>query len=533
MERCVMAVDVGTGSARAGLFDASGRRLARAEHPIRIQRPRPEHAEHSSADIWVAVGEAARKARAEAGVAPEAVRGIAFDATCSTVCLDAAGRPVSVSTSGEDLWDTIVWLDHRAVAEAGECTATGHQVLDYVGGVMSPEMATPKLMWLKRHLPASWARLGLLFDLADFLGFRATGNPARSECTVTCKWTYLAHEGLGWRRDFFAAVGLDDVIERGALPPRAVPIGRDMGPLTAEAAAHLGLTQACRVGAGLIDAHAGALGVLGGHAAAGDLDRRLALIAGTSSCLMALSREPRPVRGVWGPYFGAVLPGWWLNEGGQSATGALLDHIIALHTAGRELGPRPHEALLARIAEQRAAAGDGFAARLHVLPDFHGNRSPLADPHALGVISGLTLDHSPDSLARLYFRTAVAIALGLRHILDSLNGAGFAIDRLHVTGGHVKNPLLMELYADATGCEVATAAEEDAVLLGTAIVAATAAGLQPDLATAAAAMARDGAVRRPDPARRAALERDYAAFLRMHEQRRELDRIGGAAGAVP
>ena len=78
---------------------------------------------------------------------------------------------------------------------------------------------------------------------------------------------------------------------------------------------------------GLIDAHAGALGVLGAFTREVDtIDRHLALIAGTSSCVMALSAEARPTNGVWGPYFGAVLPGVWLNEGGQSATGALLDH---------------------------------------------------------------------------------------------------------------------------------------------------------------------------------------------------------------
>ncbi len=119
-------------------------------------------------------------------------------------------------------------------------------------------------------------------------------------------------------------------------------------------------------------------------------------------------------------------------------------------------------------------------------------RSPT--PMRLGVISGLTLDVSFDSLARLYDRTALAIVLGTRHILDALNAKGFAIDHLHITGGHAKNPLLMELYADATGCTVVTPAEEDAVLLGTGIVAATAAGLYPDLADAAAAMAREGEV---------------------------------------
>ena len=103
-----------------------------------------------------------------------------------------------------------------------------------------------------------------------------------------------------------------------------------------------------------------------------------------------------------------------------------------------------------------------------MLPDFHGNRSPLADPHALGVISGLTLDASFDSLCRLYWRTAVGIALGVRHILDTLNDGGFVIDTLHVTGGHTKNPLLMELYADAVGCTVVEPLADEAVLTGTA-----------------------------------------------------------------
>ena len=118
--------------------------------------------------------------------------------------------------------------------------------------------------------------------------------------------------------------------------------------------------------------------------------------------------------------------------------------------------------------ELRAEEGLDLAGRLHVLPDFHGNRSPLADPHALGVISGLTLDASFDSLCRLYWRTCVGIALGVRHILETLNASGYVIDTLHVTGGHTKNPLLMELYADATGCTVVEPLADDAVLLGTA-----------------------------------------------------------------
>ena len=527
MSDFVIGVDVGTGSARAGVFERGGRLLGRAEHKIAMNRPQPDHAEQSSADVWRAVGEAVRGAMAEARADPGAVKGLSFDATCSLVVLDADGGPVTVSTGGDPAWDIIVWLDHRAVAEAEECTATGHRVLDYVGGVMSPEMETPKLLWLKRHLPESWERAGLFLDLADFLTFKATGSTARSQCTVTCKWTYLAHEEPGWQQDFFAGLGAPDLIERGALPERASPIGADLGCLSEAAAQDLGLTTACRVGAGLIDAHAGALGVLGGivQESGAAIDRHLALVAGTSTCHMALSAEPRPVRGVWGPYLGAVLPGLWLNEGGQSVTGALLDHVIRLHGAGGEPDAAMHGRIIERIALLRADEGEGFARRLHVLPDFHGNRSPLADPHALGVVSGLTLDVSFDSLCRLYFATALSIVLGTRHILDALNAEGYRIDTMHVTGGHTKNPLLMELYADATGCTVVEPQGADPVLLGTAMVAATAAGLHPDLAAAAAAMAGKGRERRPNPDAAKRFERDWRIFLRLHEQRRELDAL--------
>jgi D-ribulokinase len=193
----VVAVDVGTGSVRAGVFDRAGRMLGRAECPIALQRPLADHAEQDSEDIWAAVAGAVKQARAAAGVAPDRVIGLSFDATCSLVALDRDDRPASVSVTGEDRWNVVVWLDHRAIAEAEECDRTRHRVLDSLGGTMSPEMEIPKLMWLKRHRPDSWQRASRMLDLADFLTFRACGANARSCCTITCKWTYLSHEDPG------------------------------------------------------------------------------------------------------------------------------------------------------------------------------------------------------------------------------------------------------------------------------------------------------------------------------------------------
>ncbi len=519
----LVAVDVGTASARAGVVTPSGRLIGRAECPLELNRVGPDIAEYDSEQIWDAVAQSVRSAMRLAGVSADEASGISFDATCSLVVRDGDGAPLPVSLGGGGRWDTIAWFDHRAKAEAEECTAGGHRVLDYIGGTMSPEMEVPKLMWLKRHAPETWRQAGHIFDLADFLSWKASGSTARSECTLTCKWTYLAHESPGWQRDFLASIGLDDLLRVAGLPESASPIAMALGPMTPAAAAKLGLSTRCIVGMGLVDAHAGALGALAEYANnAAHIHQHLALIAGTSSCVMALSKDPMPIKGAWGPYFNAVVPGTWLNEAGQSATGALLDHVLRVHAAGGAPTPDLHRRVIQRVFELRAAEGPDLASHLHVLPDFHGNRSPFADPKALGVISGLSLESDFDSLCHLYWRTAVAIAVQVRHILDVLDARGYAIETLHVAGGHSHNPLLMELYADVSGRTVLESTAQDPTLLGVAIVAATAAGLYADLSSACSGMFQPCVHLLPDPEAKERLERDYRVQLAMQRHRAEL-----------
>ena len=526
MREHLIAVDIGTTSARAGVFDGQGRLLAKAQHPIVMNQPRENHAEHDSENIWTAACRAVRDARAEAGIDASEIAAIGFDATCSLVVRDESGDPLTVSTGGKARFDTIVWLDHRAIGEADLCTATRHRVLDYAGRSMSPEMQIPKLMWLKTHLPSTWKKSGYFFDLADFLTWKATGSAARSRCTLTAKWNFLAHETPGWQKDFLSLVGLEDLLTRGHLPEETKPPGESVGPLSALAAEQLGLDTQCQVSAGMIDAYAGALGVLGaGSPNGGCLERSVGLIAGTSSCIVAFSGEPKPGKSLWGPYFEATLPGMWLVEGGQSATGALLDHILRMHAAGGEPTTALHGRVVARVNELRALEGDEFAARLHILPDFHGNRSPLADPHGLGVISGLPLDASFDGLCRVYWRACLALALGLRHILEHLGSVGYDLDTLHVTGGHVRNPLLMELYADVIGLRVIVPETSDAVLLGTAMAASVAGRVHADLFAAGREMYPGGREHLPDASKRALYDRDYRRLLAMYRHREELEHL--------
>jgi D-ribulokinase len=179
MEQAFVGVDIGTTSARAGIFDAHGQLIATARRPIATWHEAGDIVEQSSEDIWRACTDAVREALTEARLRPSLVKGIGFDATCSLVVLDGAGKPLSVSGSGDPQRNVIVWMDHRAIEQAERISATKDEVLRHVGGIISPEMETPKLLWLKQHLPATWRDAGHFFDLADYLTWRATGTTTR------------------------------------------------------------------------------------------------------------------------------------------------------------------------------------------------------------------------------------------------------------------------------------------------------------------------------------------------------------------
>lgn len=148
-----IGVDIGTGSARAGVFDVtSGKLCAVHKQDIVTWEPSAESFEQSSEDIWSAACCCVREAMAAAGVDPDQVIGICFDATCSLVCIDSEGDPVGIDPSvpEDNSRNVILWADHRSVEQAAVINATGHARLQSVGGIISPEMAMPKILWLKQ-----------------------------------------------------------------------------------------------------------------------------------------------------------------------------------------------------------------------------------------------------------------------------------------------------------------------------------------------------------------------------------------------
>lgn len=473
------AVDVGSARARAGLFTLDGRLIARASRGFATMSGPDRQSMHEFAEIWQAVAEALAEARRQAGASPAQLCALSFDATCSLV-VDAPGVAP----------DVIAWHDHRAIAEAAELSRIPHEVVARAGGSVSPEMQTPKLMWLRRHRPEIWAVLAGVRDLCDHLAFRATGIEARSLCAAAAKWAYLPDRG-GWQDDFLVQVGIADFPRPGpVLPP-----GTQIGPLSQQGAVELGLERETLVAVGLIDAFAGALGAAPGIPA---------LIAGTSNCVMAGGLAPRMA--LWGPYPGAILPSESVSEGGQSATGALLEQVRGLYPK-----PATHDEILARIAANPEPAPD-----LHVLPDIKGSRTPFADPLLRGAVHGLSLERSPDALDALYWRAAVGIALGTRQVVAHM---GLVPAALAMAGGQARSALLRQLYADATGIEIHWQ-PEDAVLRGTAIAAAS--PLVGGIGEARARFVRPIQITRPDPAARSRRERDWRIYLRMQQQRAEI-----------
>nr|ATG70941.1 FGGY family of carbohydrate kinase [Cupressus sempervirens] len=552
-----LGIDVGTGSARAGIFDEHGKLLKSASSPLQIWKE-GNCIEQSSTDIWLAVCAATRAACQLANVSGEDIASVGFAATCSLVAVGEDDSPVTVSWSGDARRNVIVWMDHRAVEQAERINSYNSPVLQYAGGALSPEMQPPKLLWVKENLNESWAVAFRWMDLSDWLTYRATGDDTRSLCTTVCKWTYLGHahmqqmntkntkamDACGWDDVFWQEVGLGDLVEgHYAKIGKSVAFpGHPLGAgLTGTAAQELGLCEGTPVGAALIDAHAGGIGVIESVPSSNikcqeeekmeALCHRMVLVCGTSTCHMAVAQNKVFIPGVWGPFWSAMVPELWLTEGGQSATGALLDHLVENHVVAPLLANRAASQnislyeLLNRTLESMAREIQApFVASLskdvHVLPDFHGNRSPVADPSAKGMISGLTLDSSEKQLAVLYLSTVQSIAYGTRHIVEHCNAHGLKIDTLLACGGLSKNSLYIQEHADIIGFPVILPRERESVLLGAAILGAVSAKKYSTLQDAMKALNAPGQVFYPsqDPKVKKYHDAKYRIFRALYEQ---------------
>lgn len=510
-------VDVGTGLARACLIDTNGVILALAEKPISRHELKPNYITQSLTEIWDAICFCVKHVVRDAGVNPEHVFGIGFDATCSLVAINCdTDEPEAVGPDFTDKKENIIlWMDHRAEAETEEINSTGDPCLKYVGGTMSIEMELPKMKWLKHHRPNGINDLKF-YDLSDFLIHKATGTETRSFCSTVCKQGFLplGVEGseTGWLEKFLNQIRMPELVENdfaklGGTPARTgtwKSAGEVVGMLTEKAAEQLGLTTECAVGSGVIDAYAGWIGTVAAKVevpekwqhpnTVGDaLTKiesacgRLAAVAGTLTCHIAMSKNPHFVKGVWGPYRDVMVPNYWLAEGGQLLTGQLLAHVIAIHPAARELAHEAEQSNLSKfdflnltlenlVRDRDVPSVVSLAKHWYFYGDFHGNRSPIADPNMRALIIGQLMDTSVNDLAIQYYAACEFIAQQTRQIVEEMEKSGHDISYVFMLGGQCRNGLLMRLLADCTGKPVIVPRYIDAaVVFGSAILGAVAA----------------------------------------------------------
>jgi FGGY-family pentulose kinase len=246
----------------------------------------------------------------------------------------------------------------------------------------------------------------------------------------------------------------------------------------------------------MIDAHAGGIGSIAitlGYLrnlknSQNDfkIDDILVLVSGTSACFMSSSKSPKFIEGIWGPYFEAMIPGMYLNEGGQSSCGKLIDTIIQTHPEYENLieicSREENEQniydylhnLLVDKSKKIQANFEQLTRNLHIYPDYHGNRSPLSDPSMSGQICGLNLDFSMENLALMYLAAVQALAYQTRHIIECLNSHDINPKIITIIGGLGKNKLYLETISDVCQIPVLITDKSDwAVMLGASISGAS------------------------------------------------------------
>ncbi|ODV67115.1 Pentulose kinase [Hyphopichia burtonii NRRL Y-1933] len=508
-----VGVDVGTGSARACLIDTNGIILGLSERPIKRHELKPNFITQNSTEIWNSICYCVKNCLRDSGVDPSEVFGIGFDATCSLVAINKdSDEPQAVGPDFSDHKENIIlWMDHRAPDETNEINATGDKALKYVGGQMSIEMELPKIKWLKHNAPGGIDSM-VFFDLPDFLTHRATKSNARSYNSTVCKQGFVPFgvEGstTGWSKEFLESVDLHELVANdfeklGGIPGKNGEFksaGEIVGKLSAQAAEELGLTTECIVGSGVIDAYAGWIGTVAGKVdipnapefseeSNGSISNscgRLAAVAGTSTCHIAMTKDACFVKGVWGPYKDVMAPGYWLAEGGQSCTGALLAHVLAIHPANSELAHLAEASNLSKFdylnliletltSDNKLRSVVSLAKHVFFYGDFHGNRSPIADPRMRASIIGQSMDSSVNDLAVQYFGACEFIAQQTRQIVEEMEKGGHEIDCVYMSGGQCRNGLLMRLLADCTGKPIIIPRYIDAaVVFGSALLGAVA-----------------------------------------------------------
>ncbi len=522
----VVGVDFGTLSGRAVVVRVrDGLELGTAVHDYRHGvldralpdgRPLPpDWALQVPQDYVDVLKHAVPAAIADAGVDPADVIGIGTDFTaCTMVPVKSDGTPLNELPEFADNPHAYVklWKHHAAQPQADRinhlAAQRGESWLPRYGGLISSEWEFAKGLQLLEEAPEVYAAMDHWVEAADWIVWQLAGTYVRNACTAGYKGIY--QDGYP-SEDFLSALNPDFAgFVADKLDHQLGQLGDRAGGLTEQAAEWTGLKPGIAVAVGNVDAHVTA------PAARAVEPGQMVAIMGTSTCHVMNADVLADVPGMCGVVDGGIVPGLWGYESGQSGVGDIfawfVEHNVPpeYHEQARERGISVHE-LLTELAAQQRIGEHGLIAL-----DWHsGNRSVLVDHELSGVVVGQTLATRAEDTYRALLE---ATAYGTRVIVDSYTDAGIPVTELVIAGGLLRNPLLMQIYADVTNLPLSVIGSEQGPALGSAMHAAVAAGAHADIHAAAKAM---GSVKRgvylPIPDNVEAYERMFVEYQELHD----------------
>jgi xylulokinase len=508
----LLGIDIGTYESKGVLTNTEGRILADAVVSHDLAVPRPGWAEHDADDVWWHdLVHLAQELLSKAGVAPDKVAGVGCSAIGPCVLpVDADGHPLRPGI--------LYGIDTRAMDEVGQLTRTlgANWIVEKTGSVLSSQAAGPKILWIQRHEPDVWARTRHVMTSTSYLVYRLTGQVSIDHYTAIAYGPlYNLHQ-----RDW-APRALKYICDEELLPKldwtTAVA-----GEVTAKAAKETGLAVGTPVIVGTADAAAEATSA--GVVEPGDT----MLMYGTTLFLIEIC-EALPAGGkVWPAVF--LEPDTYALTAGMATTGALTrwfrDQFARLELEMEEKDGTDAYAALAAQAADVPAGADG----LLTLPYFSGERTPINDPLARGVVAGLTLAHSR---AHVYRSLLEGVAYGVRHNLEALAEAGEPPHKLVAIGGGTKNRLWLQIVSDVTGHEQEVRTTPGASY-GSALLAGVGIGAFPSIATAVEHWLHEADLTRPNPDQQKIYDRYYSLYRQLYESSRDvvhaLARLGNEQG---
>ena len=496
MKKYILGFDGGTVGVRAGIYDMSGNELAFASTEYPTYHPQSGWAEQAPKDWWDCLAVSIKAAIKSAGISKDEIAAISYDVTCCSVLL--------CMNDGTPLRNSLIWMDVRAYEEAAFISSTGNQALKFNGyGNVSAEWMPCKALWLKKNEPDNYARADKLCEYADWITYKLTGQWTANMSNISCRWYYDSRNG-GFPKDFYDQIGLSDALEK--FPQKINHLGDVLGKIKKEAAEHLGLSEDTIVGQGGVDAWIGVLGL--GVVNTG----KIALITGSSHLIVGLTEKYEYTReGVFGPYPDTIIKGLGLVEGGQTSSGSIISWFKKNFCKDLDAMPEGAYAILNREAAALPPGSDG----LLVLDWWQGNRTPYTDMELRGMIYGLSLIHTQ---AHLFRAVMEGVAYGTENVFASFRRAGYPVDEIYMGGGTTNSDLFMQIHADVSNVVIHVPENPQSPTLGSALLAAIAAGFYSTIEEAAAAMVRYSKSIHPNPENHEKYKKIFAQYQKAYSQ---------------